>query len=256
MPAATGGAAMTIPLQRGIVYGPLLSRRLGRSLGINILPEGLKVCNFNCAYCQYGWTPALPTGSSWPDARAIENAVRASLTASAAVDRLTLAGNGEPTLHPAFADVVERLIDTRAGFAPRARLAILSNASTLDDRRVSRALGRLDERYMKLDAGDAQTFRRMNGGRMPIERIIAGIANLPDVVLQSMFVSDGGRIDNVKPEAVDRWFDAVVRIAPREVHVYSLDRPPAHGRLGQVPRGMLETIAARVRGAGIAASVY
>lgn len=246
---------MTIPLQDAIVYGPIQSRRLGRSLGINILPEGRKVCNFNCAYCQYGWTPR-PAAGAWPGADVIAAAVSTALAASPGIDRLTLAGNGEPTLHPAFDDVVARLLETRARFAPAARLAVLSNASTLSDPRVAGALAAVDDRYMKLDAGDMTTFRRMNGSRLDIARIVEGLARLSDVVLQSMFTGDGGRIDNLKPDALERWVDAVVRIAPREVHVYSLDRPPAHGRLTQVPRATLDQIAARVRAAGFPASVF
>jgi wyosine [tRNA(Phe)-imidazoG37] synthetase (radical SAM superfamily) len=253
---------VTIPLQAGIVYGPVRSRRLGASLGVNILPDARKVCNFNCPYCQYGWTPAdargddVPEGS-WPPPDAIAAAVEASLVQAGAVDRITLAGNGEPTLHPAFGEVVDLLVGVRRRRAAAARLAILSNASTLDDPAVRAALLRLDERYMKLDAGDQATLRALNGSLVPIPRIVKGLAALNGVILQSMFTRDEHRkIDNTTPASIENWLDAVRRITPEAVHIYTIDRAPAWKPLRPVPRAELDALAERVRAEGISAVVF
>jgi wyosine [tRNA(Phe)-imidazoG37] synthetase (radical SAM superfamily) len=253
---------VTIPLQAGIVYGPVKSRRLGASLGINILPDARKICNFNCPYCQYGWTPSDPPGlaipdESWPHPAAIAAAVDAALEGGAVVDRITLAGNGEPTMHPHFPDVVERLRTVRDRRARHARLAVLSNASTIADPAIAAALRRVDERYMKLDAGDPATLRALNGTGVPIGEIVEGLARLNDVVLQAMFTRDAsGKIDNTTEEAVSAWLAAVRRIRPNAVHIYSIDREPAWMALQKVPTAELHQIAARVKQAGIPAIVF
>ena len=146
-----------LPLQEGVVYGPVHSRRLGWSLGVNVLPRGAKVCSFNCSYCQYGWTKSNgrhPAGGDdlWPAPASVAKAVGAALTRLAAqrvrLSHLTLAGNGEPTLHPQFAAIVSALEAVRDELAPGLPLAILSNGSTLGDPVVVEALERLDRRFM------------------------------------------------------------------------------------------------------------
>lgn len=250
---------MAIPLQSGLVYGPVRSRRLGRSLGINVLPHGAKTCNFNCGYCQYGRTPPprLQRARAWPPPIAIAAAVDTALARDANVDRLTLAGNGEPTLYPMLEELVDRLNEVRSVRAPRARLAILSNASTADDPQVARILRGIDECYMKLDVGDQETLRALNASPVPLRRIVNALAGLDAIVLQSLFVHDpGGRMDNTRPARLDRWLEAVTCIRPQAVHVYSLDREPACGRLRQVPRQELQGIARRVSAEGIPALVF
>jgi wyosine [tRNA(Phe)-imidazoG37] synthetase (radical SAM superfamily) len=253
---------MTIPLQPGLVYGPVKSRRLGMSLGVNLLPECRKVCTFNCAYCQYGWTPPDPLGTSvldenWASPDAVADAVDEALARAGGIDRITLAGNGEPTLHPDFRDVVERLRLVRNRRARYARLAVLSNASTLSDRSVVAALLRLDERYMKLDAGDDATLRKMNGSGVGIDAIVAGLKRVPDITLQALFTRDAeGKIDNTTDEAVDHWLKAVAAIRPSAVHIYTIDREPAWEALQRVPESMLQKIAGKVSAAGIRAVVF
>lgn len=254
---------MTIPLQTQIAYGPVASRRLGRSLGVNVLPEGSKVCNFNCPYCQYGWTPVplreRPGSSArmaWPSVRAVVEAVDRALGRHA-VDRITLAGNGEPTLHPGFARIVEELRLVRTSRAPGARLAVLSNASTCGEPHVAAALMRLDECYMKLDAGSDLMLRRMNGSPVPLRTVVDGLRRLGGVTLQSLFTRDAaGRIDNTTPDAIGRWIEAVRSVRPAAVHVYTIDRDPAWARLERVPRAELEAIAAQVEREGIPALVF
>jgi len=255
-----------MPLQEGIAYGPVRSRRLGQSLGVNILPRNVKLCTFNCSYCQYGWTRVGPRsarglGDVWPSPSSIAKAVglrlRRALSNGEAVHRLTLAGNGEPTLHPEFGEVVNRLRALRDDIKPGLPLAILSNSSTLDTPAVVSALERLDERYMKLDAGDSAILRRVNAAALTVDQIVSGLRRLSDVVIQAMFVRDRlGRIDNAGDVAVASWIGALTRIAPLRVQVYSIDRAPAWPYIQAVPAVRLEEIARRVRAAGLQADVF
>ena len=243
-------------LQCGIVYGPVASRRFGRSLGVNLTPPGRKTCNYNCAYCQYGWTQ-FPARGEFPKPADVIDAVDRALAADPAVDAITLAGNGEPTLHPAFAPIVEGLSHVRRISAPSAKLALLSNASTLGRLDVVYSLAKFDVRCMKLDAGYATTFRLMNAAGISLGRLIADLRSIGRLTLQSMFVRDREQtIDNTTPQAVDAWLDAVDRIRPETVDLYTLARPPARGSLISVPRDVLDRIAARVVALGVPARVF
>ena len=261
-----GLASVLMPLHEGIVYGPVRSRRLGRSLGINLTPAHLKLCSFNCSYCQYGWSEharraATPTFEHWPSPATVAKAVSAKLKSLAAqgehIERLTLAGHGEPTMHPKFKDVVAALRKVRDELAPGVPLAVLSNASTLERADVREALSELDERYMKLDAGDTATLRSVNGATLSIEQLVAGLKKVPGIVIQSMFVKDRtGRIDNTGDLTVINWVGALDRIKPKAVQVYTIDRAPAFPYLQQVTPIRLREIAQRVRVAGFPCDVF
>ena len=243
-------------LQSELVYGPVQSRRLGRSLGVNLCPARRKTCNFNCAYCQYGWTN-FPAREMFPRPADVIDALDAALQRDPDVDSITVAGNGEPTLHPAFAPIAEGLFRVRERRAPRAKLTLLSNGSTLNRLDVVYSLGHFDERHMKLDAGDATTFRLLNGPPMPLGRLIADLRSVGRLTLQSMFVRDAERIvDNTTPRALEAWLGAVDRVRPEGVHVYTLDRTPARKSLLKVPEPVLYEIADRVTALGIRAQVF
>jgi wyosine [tRNA(Phe)-imidazoG37] synthetase (radical SAM superfamily) len=224
------------------------------------------LCTFNCTYCQYGWTrdqvrDTVPAPGQWPSPASIAKTVGQRLERCAAhherIDRLTLAGNGEPTLHPEFPDVVRALRAVRDAVAPGLPLAILSNSGTLERPGVAAALDELDERYMKLDAGDATLLRRVNAAPVPFDRLIAGLKALRTPVIQSMFVKDRlGRIDNATDLAVANWIAALNSIAPQAVHVYTIDRAPAWPYLQAIPPARLEEIGRRARAAGLNAEVF
>lgn len=253
-----------LPLHREFVYGPVRSRRLGSSLGINVFPPGRKICNFNCAYCQYGWTRhpgAAVSGVDWPAPADIAHAARRALrklhAASQPIDRVTLAGNGEPTLHPLFGEVVERLVLVRDEIMPSARLALLSNASTLERRAVLEALRWVEDTYLKLDAADPGVFRRLNGAPGGLLPPFATLGPMPRVTIQSLFTRDDtGRIDNTTPPALDMWLGALRIIRPAAVHIYTIDRDPAWSALRPISRAGLNAIAARVRAEHIEAYVF
>jgi wyosine [tRNA(Phe)-imidazoG37] synthetase (radical SAM superfamily) len=243
-------------LQSGIVYGPLASRRFGRSLGVNLAPAGRKTCNYNCAYCQYGWTK-FPGSAAFPSPSAVIDAVDEALARDPNVDAITVAGNGEPTLHPAFAPIAEGLYHVRARRVPKAKLTLLSNASTLGRLDIVYSLPRFDERCMKFDAGDATTFRLMNAAMIPLGRLIDDLRAVGKLTLQSMFVRDAEQtIDNTTPRAVQAWLEGVDRIRPDRVDLYTLARTPARSSLLAAPREVLEQIAARVIDLGVPARVF
>ena len=256
---------MPLPLIDRVVYGPVRSRRLGMSLGVNLLPSGMKICNMNCAYCQYGWTRGAARyrgqGVGWPTPQAVETAVSDRLQRAAAndelLDRITVAGHGEPTLHPEFEEVVERLCAARDRIAPGIPVAVLSNSTTSMYEDVRKALRAVDERYMKLDGGDPFTLRNINATRVPVDAIVEGLVALGPLTLQSMFVSDvAGRIENVGDGAVNEWLDAVERVNPVAVHLYTLGRGPALSSLRPASQRRLREIAEHVRAAGFPAYVY
>jgi wyosine [tRNA(Phe)-imidazoG37] synthetase (radical SAM superfamily) len=259
-------AYRTYSLADGVVYGPVRSRRLGSSLGINILPFGVKVCSFNCNYCQCGWTTDLVDDAAlakyrFPTAREIGAELRARLQELKAkgekLDCMTLAGNGEPTLHPDFLDVVRTLLSVRDEAWPGLRVDILSNAAHLDRPGVVEGLNLLDERYMKLDAGSEEQFLNMNSPvlEVGIWDIMKNLAKLKDFVIQAMFTH--GRRDNTGEKAVVDWIQAVKRTHPKAVQIYSVDRFPADSKIHRVERSLLEEIArALTAQTGIPAEVF
>jgi wyosine [tRNA(Phe)-imidazoG37] synthetase (radical SAM superfamily) len=254
---------MPHPAHDHITYGPVPSRRLGRSLGINLLPTGMKVCNISCAYCQYGFThekrPHRVHG--WPAPPEVETALRLrlrrALDEGERLDRITVAGHGEPTLHPEFEEVADRVRRVRDQLTPEVRLAILSNSTTAGWPDVQRALERFEERYMKLDAGDPITYARINGPGPSIAEIVDALGDLPGVMVQAMFVADpGGRVDNTTDAAVSEWLAALARVNPERVHLYTIDRHPALEYLRPAPAPRLRAIAEQVREIGFEAEVF
>ena len=252
----------TIPLQDAIVYGPIHSRRLGHSIGINVLPLTHKVCSSNCVYCQYGWT--LPGGGSAerlkraPELLAdIETAFQRYRDEGATVDCVTLAGNGEPTLHPDLLELVIEIRRLRDRYFPGARFGILSDATQLSRPHVRRALALLDARYLKFDAADEATWRRINDplGHTDFQVMVQALRTCPDVILQSMFIQ--GAYDNTDEPHLHAWIDAVGSIRPRSVQVYTVDRGTAAPGITEVPRGELQAIADRLTAStGIPAEVF
>jgi wyosine [tRNA(Phe)-imidazoG37] synthetase (radical SAM superfamily) len=253
-----------LPIPDEFVYGPVRSRRLGSSLGVNVFPLGRKICNFNCAYCQYGWTREAESAvapDDWPAPTVIAAAVRRRLRSLRSderrLDRITLAGSGEPTLHPRFGEIVERLKVVRDEECPETRIAVLSNAGTLDRPAVVEALKRVDEAYLKLDTADSEIFKRLNGAPAGMPRLFETLRALPHVTIQALFTRDAqGRVDNTTPDAVERWIGALKAIAPEAVHLYSVDRDPAWSALEKISYEELNAIADRARAAGLHASVY
>ena len=249
-----------VPCWADIVYGPIASRRLGLSLGINLFPRR-KVCNFSCVYCHFGATtdelPATDGGATGlPAAGDVCRALAAHLENLGAPEVITFAGNGEPTLHPRFPEIVAEVVALRNRLAPEVPLAILSNSTQVHNRRVREALMALDQRVMKLDAAEPETFRRMARPRRPVrmDDIVKGLASLRPVFIQSLFVE--GEVENCSREKVERLVSALQRIQPCEVEVHTATRWTAESYVKPVDRRRLERIAETMNAAGIQARVY
>lgn len=255
-----------VSLQRGIIYGPVQSRRLGISLGINLLPTRYKRCSFNCLYCQYGWTKkvSFAPGERLQDLPSID-AVAVGLETALAdfsrnhrvIDAISICGNGEPTLYPALAELVVTMKNLRDRYQPQARLAILSNSTTVGDPTVRAALELLDLKIMKFDAGSEEMFRQLNHPTAPVYmgEIVAGLKQLKNMFLQSCFVQ--GRVTNADPDSVGIWIERIREIHPLIVQVYSVEREPPDKRIEKVSLTTLQWIAGEVRWrAGIPSEVF
>lgn len=239
-------------LASSCIYGPVKSRRLGVSLGVNVLPFSVKVCSFNCPYCQCDWTYEKPDRAikkyQFPDASQVASELKEALLKMArSPDWITLAGNGEPTMHPDFHNVVKEIIRVRNEVSPTAKVTILSDGAHMDSQRVIDGLNLLDERIIKLDAGNEKMFKKINIPlvQITLEKIVCDMAKLKDVTLQAMFT--WGKVDNSTDEQVKDWISCVKRIKPKGVQIYSVDRFPADENSLKVSRERLEEIAQVLR---------
>lgn len=228
-----------------IINGPVRSRRLGLSLGLNLIPARSKLCTFDCPYCECGFNTPKAPGEKWPSPDVVADALRKTLTLSDVTpDWVTFAGNGEPTMHPRFPVVVDRVLMTRDDLAPALKVGILSNGLSAGKPEIRDALNRLDGRFMKLDPGPVQA---VNGAAYDRERLVADYRGLRDLTVQAMVV-EGDGWSGASDEAVAEWLDVLARIAPAGVQLYSLDRAPADPSVKAVARDRLEQIADRARG--------
>ncbi|MBA7647797.1 hypothetical protein ES703_55576 [subsurface metagenome] len=242
----------SIPLHPGIIYGPVRSRRLGWSLGLNTMPTSYKLCSFNCVYCQYGWTPVCTIDtadrlSDLPSRDDFRKALESALRGNKEIDNITFSGNGEPTLHPQFEELVDITKQLKEEYFPQANIGILSNSSTVSNEKVCRALSKLDFRIMKLDAGSLETFKRINRPCQGVDyrTILNGLKFLEKVTLQTMFVD--GTIQNIGEREVSEWIERVGKIQPVKAQIYSLHRPPAESSLQEVPAERLREIATQTK---------
>ena len=252
---------MTLPLKRAITYGPVRSRRLGRSLGVNILPTEKKTCTFNCVYCQYGWTPYTHleemNDAAWPSPELVFGDVRRTLTELYPPPAyITLSGNGEPTMRPQFDEIVEGVIDLRNRLSSGSKTAILSNSTLLTNERVRRAVGKLDVRILKLDAGNTDVYQAYNRPlcAATVDELVAALKSTSGVTIQALFAT--GASGNADARHVDDWVRRIVEISPLHVQLYTLDRPYPSKNIAPASRDLLEGIKARLGEYGISAGVY
>jgi wyosine [tRNA(Phe)-imidazoG37] synthetase (radical SAM superfamily) len=250
-----------------IIFGPVSSRRLGVSLGINLLPVEKKFCNFNCVYCECGLTYDAVGGKNLlPSREIIAERLRDVLikcnSEGKKIDTITFAGNGEPTLHPEFCEVVDDTVLIRNELMPAAQISVLTNATLLDDERIVRALKKVDRPMLKLDAGTEATYRALN---QPItlktlKEIVSELSAFGGkCVIQTLFTRftrDGMIIDNTVETEVVAWLSLIAAIRPEKVIIYSTSRDTALAGVEQILSGTLQSIAERVRALGIAADVY
>jgi len=246
------------------IFGPVHSRRLGLSLGINLLPADGKVCSFDCIYCECGFNedhrPTLPLPTREEVAAALEAKLQQMQGEGRLPDVLTFAGNGEPTCHPHFAEVVDDTIRLRDRYCPQAKVSVLSNATMLHRPQVHAALLRVDNNIQKLDTVDPIYINKVDhpNGTYDVRDVISSLqAFHGHVIIQTMFMRgsvDGESVDNTGEAYVAPWLETVKAIAPRQVMVYTIDREtPAQGLL-KATREQLDAIRDRVIALGIACS--
>ena len=242
-----------------IAYGPIHSRRLGTSLGMELMPLTHKLCTFNCVYCECGWNtpvthPVLPTRA---EVREALEAKLKSLTGEAGLDVITFSGNGEPTLHPDFLGIIEDTCALRDQYCPKAKVSVLSNSTQLGRPDVVQALRLCDNRILKLDAATDEMMRRID---MPVDenlQVATILSRLKqfngDFTLQTCFLRgehNGQPIDNTTPEELNAWYRAVDELHPKQIMIYVIDRKTPEENLQKIPREQMEQIAAPLREKG------
>lgn len=249
-----------------MIFGPIHSRRLGASLGINLMPTNSKLCNFNCIYCECGWTPdRQPMNTKLPTRDEIKNRLNGKLAEmkvnGESLDAITFAGNGEPTIHPDFPGVIDDTIEARNKFFPEAKISVLSNSTTLDKLPVFSALAKIKYNILKLDSAIESTFKAINLPNIGISSsdVIENLIKFNgDVIVQTMFLKgeyEGQIIDNTTIEEVSAWLEALSKIKPKQVMIYSIARDtPAQG-LEKIAKEKLEEIAAKVKDLGFDVTV-
>lgn len=213
-----------------IVFGPIHSRRLGSSLGINLLPEHGKLCNFDCIYCECGWNRDGHGDTVMPSADEVSHALEAKLKECAEqgtpIDSITFSGHGEPTLNPHFPEIIAQTVSLRDRYCPRAKVSVLTNATTVNRPEIFQALKKADNPIMKLDAStyDGVVLVNRPSGSYDIEAIVSGLSRFGgDFVLQTMFLKSP-EFDTASEGNLPGWMDIVRRLRPREIMVYTLDR--------------------------------
>ena len=242
-----------------IVYGPIRSRRLGVSLGMNLMPTTAKLCTFDCVYCECGWNqpvshPIIPTREQ------VREALASRLIALSpnSIDVITFSGNGEPTLHPEFLGIIEDTRALRDQYCPKAKISVLSNSTQLGRKDVVEALRLCDNRILKLDSAIDATMRLIDkpvNTNLTVEQIAQWLALFNgDFTLQTCFLRGeycGQTIDNTTSEELKAWYSMIERLHPQQVMIYVIDRATPLQTLSKVPAAEMEAIAAPLREKGI-----
>lgn len=249
-----------------IIFGPVKSRRLGVSLGINLLPVNVKVCSFDCIYCECGWTPKkYEEKSKLPSRTEVKQKLEEKLIQMAAElelpDVITFAGNGEPTLHPEFTGIIDDTIELRDQFSPNARIAVLSNATMLHKPEVFDALLKVEDNIQKLDSAFESTVEIMDcpRGNFNLEKVVDRLTRFGEkVIIQTMFVQGsfkGQKIDNTSEEEITAWLELLKKIKPSQVMIYTIARDTPVETLKKAPAQTLNLIAKKVEEAGFEAQI-
>lgn len=241
-------------LQSAAAVDALLGSSFGRTVDINLLGTKAKICSFDCAYCNLGPTEIrlnklkdagiLPTIQEISDST--QTIFREIHERGPMLDTILISGNGEATLHPDFPELVKVLRELRDQWLPKKPIALLTNGSNLDQRRITDAVNLLDHRFVKVDAGNERVFKIMNTplARVNLQKVLGGIRLLKDVSIQAMFCS--GSIDNTGSADVDDWIEVMGLLKPKAIHIQSLSRAPHSAGLIRCDEDTLHTIASKL----------
>ena len=250
-----------------IVFGPVSSRRFGVSLGINLLPVGYKFCTFNCVYCECGWTFKENTQKHpLPTRKEIFQRLDEVLTQmkiqGILPDNITFAGNGEPTIHPEFAVIIDDTILLRDKYFPAAEITVLSNSTMLHKKSVFDALNKIENNVLKLDSVVEETYRLLNQpfAKTSLKTIINNIKRFNgNQVIQTLFIRgyyDGKAIDNATETEINSWLEVLKEINPKYVMIYPIERDTPVSGLEKIPKSELDKIAQQVEDIGIKTKTY
>lgn len=222
-----------------IVFGPIFSRRLGSSLGVNILPTVGKLCNFDCVYCECGWNKDGKSDGRFPRLAEVEAALEAKLSKAAAdgvpVDSITFSGNGEPTVNPDFPQIVDVTVRLRDKYFPQAKVSVLSNAVLVGRKDIAEALKKVDNPILKIDASSDELIEKINKpvGSYRLAEVVEALKGFDgNFVLQTMFLKSPD-FDTASKDALEGWMDIVRELRPREIMVYTIDRETPDKSLGK-----------------------
>jgi wyosine [tRNA(Phe)-imidazoG37] synthetase (radical SAM superfamily) len=257
---------MAVFLFDKIIFGPVISRRLGISLGINLLPLDSKLCNFNCIYCECGWT----TGNNEKKAmfhprqvviKELEKMLSEISKNCEDLDVITYAGNGEPTMHPEFEVIIHDTIHLRDKYFPHVKIAVLSNATLIHKEPVFRALNRIEDNILKLDSVFSETIKILNHpiGNYQVEEIIKNLIKFNgNLIIQTMFVRGkylGQLVDNTSEKELQAWIQALHQIKPKQIMVYTIARDTAAPELEKISIDELKKIQKRLEKEGFKVQV-
>ncbi len=247
-------------LFNSIIFGPIKSRRLGNSLGVNLLPDSGKVCTFDCIYCECGYNKDNKGGKIPSKERVVEEMALKFEELSKKgeeLDVITFAGNGEPTLHPDFSEIIDSTIELRDKYFPDAKISVLSNSTETGKNSVFEALKKVDNNILKLDSTFAETVNLIDkpvNKSYDINNIIDNLSRFNGkAIVQTMFLRgehNGQKVDNTTDKEVDALIEAYKKISPKQIMIYSLDRPTPEKKLIKVEKSELEEIATKMRNAG------
>ncbi|MDA3882816.1 MAG: radical SAM protein [Bacteroidales bacterium] len=247
-----------------IIFGPVHSRRMGVSLGVNLLPKTIKYCNYNCIYCECGFTPEstkniieeLPTRTEIR-----ETLIEWFQTTHTTPDALTFAGNGEPTIHPNFAEIIDDVIDIRNTYCPNAEIVVLTNATMMHKEKIMKALHKVDRCMFKLDSAIDVSRNSINqpGTEHSLSYFINHMSKFEGKrIIQTLFIKgihEGQEFDNTTDEEIDALISAYKHIHPHEVIVYSTQRDTPIDSIEQISQETLLQIAEKIKQSGIPVSV-
>ncbi len=249
-----------------IVFGPVQSRRLGVSLGINLLPVGCKYCNFDCIYCECGRNTNYKAKNNQLPTRqevyaALEHKLIEMKQAGQMPDAITFAGNGEPTIHPEFAGIIDDIVSLRNRYAAGSKISVLSNATMLHRHEIVDALKKIDMPILKLDSAIARTIALLNqpAKKISVAELVSQLKSFNgQCIVQTMFVKgvyNGQTIDNTTPEELNAWEQAIAEIMPHQLMIYTISRDTPTDTLHKIPEQTLHKIALRMEKYGIEVQV-
>ena len=254
-------------LTEDLVFGPIKSRRLGNSLGVNLLPKFRKICTFNCVYCECGWNPEIcdekarfVTPQEYE--QTLENALKELVGTPKEPNSITFSGNGEPTLHPDFPEIIDITIKLRDKYVPKAVISVLTNGTRIHDDRIFKALLKVDNNICKLDGGTLDVINKINlpNVKIDIEKYIQCLQRFDgQVIIQTLFLRGkhhNDNIDNTTEDEINLWLEHLKKIKPRKTMIYVIDRETPEKNLEKLSSDEMSKIADKVKALGLNVEYY